>query len=172
MKGGSCAGFSHSAIVAWQINVLIPREVSINANPDSGRRIRLARHNRKCLQCTGYTVSGDFRIGDRLDVQPCMCAGCLPLYSKRPLGWTQELSVFSLILSVMFGIAAAFWHGEHFHVSLLRDSLPSRIGNIMRFIGRAVTIVFLSTVIWQSYALSLRAMRQVSPTTGIPIGDI
>ncbi len=89
-----------------------------------------------------------------------------------PLGWTQELSVFSLILSVMFGMAAAFWHGEHFHVSLLRDSLPPRLGNLMRFVGRVVTIVFLSIVIWQSYALSLRAMRQVSPTTGIPIGYI
>ncbi|MDO5756439.1 MAG: TRAP transporter small permease [Rhodobacterales bacterium] len=89
-----------------------------------------------------------------------------------PLGWTQELSVFSLVLSVMFGMAAAFWHGEHFHVSLLRDNLPPLPGNILRFVGRAATIVFLSIVMWQSYTLSLRAMRQISPTTGIPIGYI
>lgn len=89
-----------------------------------------------------------------------------------PLGWTQELSVFSLILSVMFGMAAAFWHGEHFHVSLLRDNLPPMVAKAVRFTGRIVTIIFLLVVMWQSYALSLRAMRQVSPTTGIPIGYI
>lgn len=89
-----------------------------------------------------------------------------------PLGWTQELSVFSLILSVMFGMAAAFWHGEHFHVSILRDNLPRAAANTLRFVSRAVTMAFFATVIWQSYALSLRAMRQVSPTTGIPIGYI
>lgn len=91
---------------------------------------------------------------------------------NTPIGWTQELSVFSLMLAVMSGMAVAFWRGEHFRVSVFVDSLPSMLGKIVVFASRLVTITFLTVVVWFSYALALRAMGQVSPTTGIPVGYV
>ncbi len=84
----------------------------------------------------------------------------------------QELSVFSLMLAVMSGMAVAFWRGEHFKVSVLVDSLPSVLSKVVLLASRLITIGFLSVVVWFSYALAMRAMAQVSPTTGIPIGYI
>ncbi len=87
---------------------------------------------------------------------------------NTPIGWTQELSVFSLMLAVMSGMAVAFWRGEHFKVSVLVDSLPSVLSKVVLLASRLITIGFLSVVVWFSYALAMRAMAQVSPTTGIP----
>lgn len=91
---------------------------------------------------------------------------------NTPIGWTQELSVFSLMLSVMTGMAVAFWRGDHFRVSIFVDSLPSFLGKVVVIVSRLITITFLSVVVWYSYALAMRAMGQVSPTTGIPIGYV
>lgn len=91
---------------------------------------------------------------------------------NKPIGWTQELSVFSLMLAVMAGMAVAFWRGEHFKVSVLVDSLPSMLSKAVIVVSRLITITFLCVVVWFSYALAMRAMAQVSPTTGIPIGYV
>lgn len=91
---------------------------------------------------------------------------------NTPIGWTQELSVFSLMLAVMAGMAVAFWRGEHFKVSVLVDSLPTALSKVVLLASRLITIGFLCVVVWFSYALAMRAMAQVSPTTGIPIGYI
>lgn len=91
---------------------------------------------------------------------------------NTPIGWTQELSVFSLMLAVMSGMAVAFWRGEHFQVSVLVDSLPSVLRKLVILTTRLISIGFLSVVVWFSYALAMRAMAQVSPTTGIPIGYV
>ena len=91
---------------------------------------------------------------------------------NTPIGWTQELSVFSLMLAVMSGMAVAFWRGEHFRVSVFVDSLPSVLGKVVNFASRLITITFLCVVVWFSYALAMRAMGQVSPTTNIPIGYV
>lgn len=91
---------------------------------------------------------------------------------NAPIGWTQELSVFSLMLAVMTGMAVAFWRGEHFRVSVFVDSLPSPLGKVVIVVSRLITITFLCIVVWFSYALAMRAMMQVSPTTGIRIGYV
>lgn len=91
---------------------------------------------------------------------------------NTPIGWTQELSVFSLMLSVMTGMAVAFWRGEHFRVSFFVDSLPTALKKVVVLVSRLITIIFLSVVVWYSYALAMRAMGQISPTTGIPIGYV
>ncbi len=91
---------------------------------------------------------------------------------NTPIGWTQEISVFSLMLAVMAGMAAAFWRGEHFKVSVIVDSLPTALGKVVILVSRLITISFLAVVVWFSYALAMRAMGQVSPTTGIPIGYV
>ncbi|WP_323752333.1 TRAP transporter small permease [Marinobacter sp.] len=91
---------------------------------------------------------------------------------NTPIGWTQEISVFSLMLAVMAGMAVAVWRAEHFKVSVIADCLPSVIGRVLGFISHLITITFLSVVVWFSYQLALRAMWQVSPTTGIPVGYV
>jgi len=91
---------------------------------------------------------------------------------NTPIGWTQEVSVFSLMLAVMSGMAVAFWRGEHFRVSIFVDSLPSVLAKIVNLASRLITITFLSVVVWFSYSLALRGIRQVSPTSGIPIGYV
>ncbi|MBJ6138872.1 TRAP transporter small permease [Marinobacter litoralis] len=91
---------------------------------------------------------------------------------NTPIGWTQEISVFSMMLAVMSGMAVAFWRGEHFKVSVIADKLPTIVGKIFGFVSQLITIAFLTVVVWFSYKLALRAMMQVSPTTGIPVGYV
>ena len=91
---------------------------------------------------------------------------------NTPIGWTQEISVFSLMLAVMSGMAVAFWRGEHFKVSVFVDSLPPALAKVVTLASRLITITFLSVIVCFSYALALRAMVQVSPTTGIPMGYV
>lgn len=89
-----------------------------------------------------------------------------------PIGWTQEISVFCTMIVVMLGSAMAFKHGEHISISFFVELFPVKMQRALTIIANLITIIFLGTLSYQSWLLSKRAMMQVSPTSGIPLGYI
>lgn len=89
-----------------------------------------------------------------------------------PIGWTQEVSIFATMLVVMLGGALAFKKGEHISVSFFVELFPRPIQLVLVSIANVVTLGFLITLSYQSWLLSARAMRQISPTTGVPVGVV
>lgn len=89
-----------------------------------------------------------------------------------PISWTQEMSVFGTMLVVMLGAAVAFRRNEHISVSFFVDLFPRPIRLVLVVLANLVTVGFLGMLAYQSWLLSKRAMMQVSPTTGIPVGVI
>ncbi|MCX5592664.1 TRAP transporter small permease [Alcaligenes endophyticus] len=89
-----------------------------------------------------------------------------------PIGWTQEMSVFATMLVVMLGAAIAFRRNEHIAVTFFVDLFPRPIQLLLTVLANLVTMGFLGMLSYQSWLLSKRAMMQVSPTTGIPVGVV
>lgn len=89
-----------------------------------------------------------------------------------PISWTQEMSVFGTMLVVMLGAAIAFRRGEHISVTFFVDLFPRPIRLALNVLANLVTMGFLGMLSYQSWLLSKRAMMQVSPTTGIPVGVV
>ena len=91
---------------------------------------------------------------------------------NNPIGWTQEISVFCTMIIVMLGAAIAFKRGEHISISFFVELLPEKLQKVVTVISNLVSIVFLVTLSYQSWLLSKKAMMQISPTSGIPLGYI
>lgn len=89
-----------------------------------------------------------------------------------PIGWTQEISVFCTMIVVMLGAAIAFKRGDHISISFFVELFPVKVQKVITIIANLITIVFLGTLSYQSWLLSKRAMMQISPTSGIPLGYI
>lgn len=89
-----------------------------------------------------------------------------------PIGWTQEISVFCTMIVVMLGAAMAFKRSEHISISFFVELFPVKIQRGITIFANLITIVFLGTLSYQSWLLSKRAMMQVSPTSGVPLGYI
>lgn len=89
-----------------------------------------------------------------------------------PIGWTQEISVFCTMIVVMLGAAMAFKRGAHISISFFVELFTVKIQRALTIIANLITIVFLGTLSYQSWLLSKRAMMQVSPTSGVPLGYI
>ena len=91
---------------------------------------------------------------------------------NNPIGWTPEISVFCTMIIVLLGAAIAFKRGEHISISFFVELLPEKLQKVVTVISNLVSIVFLVTLSYQSWLLSKKAMMQISPTSGIPLGYI
>ena len=89
-----------------------------------------------------------------------------------PIGWTQEISVFCTMIVVMLGAAMAFKRGDHISISFFVELFPEKIQRGITVVANLITIIFLGTLSYQSWLLSKRAMMQISPTSGVPLGYI
>lgn len=89
-----------------------------------------------------------------------------------PIGWTQEISVFCTMIVVMLGAAMAFKRGDHISISFFVELFPEKMQRGITVVANLITIVFLGTLSYQSWLLSKRAMMQISPTSGVPLGYI
>lgn len=84
----------------------------------------------------------------------------------------SELSIYAMIWAVFLGAAAAFRDGQHIAMSVLKDRAPQNYRRVLEVIIFLGLVLFLCVVIKEGYGLSLRAMRQVSPAAGLPVGYI
>lgn len=84
----------------------------------------------------------------------------------------SELSIYAMIWSIFLGAAAAFRGNQHIAMDFVKNLAPdglTRVINIIIFIGLTL---FLGVIILKGYDLSLRAMRQLSPAAGLPVGYV
>lgn len=84
----------------------------------------------------------------------------------------SELSIYAMIWSVFLGAAVAFRGNQHIAMDFVKKLLPDNLSKIMNIIIFICLAIFLSVIALKGYDLSLRAMRQVSPAAGIPVGYI
>lgn len=78
-----------------------------------------------------------------------ICVITLQIVSRlmfTSVSWTEEVARFLLIWITFLGAALAFQQGRHIAVTLLRDSLPPRIGRILSGAALLVILAFLMTL--------------------------
>ncbi len=89
-----------------------------------------------------------------------------------PLGSPQELSIYCMAWVIMLGASAAVRHDTHISVTFVVARMPPPLRRLARWVNQALVVTFFAILAWQGWLLTTRAMLQMSPTTGIPVGWI
>ena len=88
------------------------------------------------------------------------------------LAAASELSIYSMVWSVFLGAAVAFRGSHHIAVDVIVKLLPTNLQRLVDILIFILLFIFLSLIVVKGYDLSLRAMRQISPSAGLPIGYV
>ena len=91
---------------------------------------------------------------------------------EAPFPESQEIAVYSMVWVVMLGSTIAVYKKSHIAVNFLVDRLPENAAFFVRLIAYAALAVFFYLLITEGWALTMRSMRQMSPSTGIPVGYV
>lgn len=89
-----------------------------------------------------------------------------------PLGTTQELAIYCMAWVIMLGSSGAIRHGAHISVSFFADRLPETLQKAARWATYMLIIGFFAILCKEGWTLTERAMLQMSPSSGIPVGWI
>lgn len=89
-----------------------------------------------------------------------------------PLGTTQELAIYCMAWVIMLGASAAVRHGTHINVTFFAERLPGPLHAAARWASHLLIIGFFAILAKEGWALTLRAMAQMSPSSGLPVGWI
>lgn len=84
----------------------------------------------------------------------------------------SELSIYAMIWSIFLGSAVAFRSNDHIAMDFIRKLARGRLARLLEIVVFACLTLFLCIIAFEGYDLSLRAMRQVSPAAGLPVGYI
>lgn len=84
----------------------------------------------------------------------------------------SELSIYAMVWAVFLGAAVAFRGNRHISMDFVKKTAPPALARLMDIVIFIGLIIFLGVIILQGYDLSLRAMRQVSPAAGLPVGYV
>ena len=90
----------------------------------------------------------------------------------NPLGTTQELSIYCMAWVIMLGASVAIRHGTHISVSFFVDRLPPALNKAARWLGYLLIVGFFVILCKEGWTLTQRAMLQMSPSSGLPVGWI
>ena len=89
-----------------------------------------------------------------------------------PFPESQELAVYAMVYVVTFGSTIAVYRKTHIAVTFIVDKCPPSLALLVRIVAYVSMLVFFAILVKEGWALTLRSMRQLSPTTGIPVGYI
>ena len=89
-----------------------------------------------------------------------------------PLGTTQELSIYCMAWVIMLGASAAIRHGTHINVTFFVERLPEPLQKTARWASYLLIIGFFAILCKEGWTLTMRAMAQMSPSSGLPVGWI
>ncbi len=84
----------------------------------------------------------------------------------------SELSIYAMIWTVFLGAAVAFRSNSHIAMDILKNRFPARIMPIADGVIFLLLAGFLCLIATEGFDLSMRAMRQTSPASKIPVGYI
>ncbi|AUH65297.1 TRAP transporter small permease [Paracoccus zhejiangensis] len=88
---------------------------------------------------------------------------------STPLSWSEELARYSMIWQAMFAAALCSRAGQHLAL-LSTDALPETIRGFARPASAIAICVLLLVLLWHSYDLASRALRQTTPGLGLSMG--
>lgn len=93
--------------------------------------------------------------------------------------WTEEVSMFALIWSIVFGAVVAFSYGEHVSITIVEKFIPEITGKIMRCFRHIFIVGILGFMVyvgvnyvssaWKFRTLALDIPKAI-PLMSIPIG--
>lgn len=85
---------------------------------------------------------------------------------SNPLSWSEELARYSMIWQAMFASALCSRGGQHLAL-LSTDALPESIRGFARPVATIAICILLLILLWYSYDLASRAVRQTTPGLGL-----
>ncbi|MEZ9865125.1 TRAP transporter small permease [Vibrio breoganii] len=90
---------------------------------------------------------------------------------ENALSWSEELTLWTFIWFIWFGISYAFKERKHVKVTFFQDLMPKKVKAVMEVVIDIMIIAFLLTMAYQSYKLmSLPyVMSQKSVVLNLPI---
>ncbi|MBW2056932.1 MAG: TRAP transporter small permease [Deltaproteobacteria bacterium] len=91
-----------------------------------------------------------------------------------PLTWTNEISGYLLVFSVLFGASIALRHNQFVKVEALSNALPPRIRMFVTVGSQVLIGLFLLVCIDSPSLLIQKAVitKTVSPALGIPMAQL
>jgi TRAP-type C4-dicarboxylate transport system permease small subunit len=100
----------------------------------------------------------------------------MQIVSRSVLGitfsWPEEASRFLFIWVVFLGVGFAFQYGANISVEVLVERLPMKWRKFSQIIVLLLCSFFLLILTFQGIDLMSRAMQQMSPSLGIPMGYV
>lgn len=88
------------------------------------------------------------------------------------LATASELSIYAMIWAVFLGATVAFRSKKHIAMSFFKDRAGERVGRAISLFVIICLAVFLGIIALKGHDLTLRAMRQMSPAAGLPVGYV
>lgn len=64
------------------------------------------------------------------------------------LAFTEEISVFLIVLLTLFGAATAFARGRHLAITFVVDRLPGRLGRMVKALAQLCSIALFAVLGW------------------------
>ncbi len=91
-------------------------------------------------------------------------------FTDQSFAWTEEISVFLLIVLTMAGGSVAFVRNHHIRIEILADSGSPRRQRIMALIANGCVLAFfvLLTVLSVKLVLDEYMYEETSPAIGVP----
>ncbi|MGV2986788.1 TRAP transporter small permease [Vibrio sp. E150_011] len=90
-----------------------------------------------------------------------------------PSSFTDELSRYVMIWLGLLGASYLFGVRGHLAITLLADSVPKRVNQVLQFAINALILTFVSLAMFKGgVALIGRTMQQFSPALQIPMGYV
>jgi len=91
---------------------------------------------------------------------------------EMPLIGPDALTRFTVIWVVLLGFAVLVRSNKHISVTYFRELLNDQIQKILRIIGHLIVASFSVIMLYYGFDLSLKAMIQITPETGIRMGYV
>jgi TRAP-type C4-dicarboxylate transport system permease small subunit len=84
--------------------------------------------------------------------------------------FTEEFSIFLMVVLTLFGAAAAFARDRHIKMTFITDRLPRPMSRLFDMLSMALGIVMFAVMAWYGYFLFLDDWQYdtTSPGIGIP----
>ncbi|MFA0438708.1 C4-dicarboxylate ABC transporter permease [Vibrio sp. 10N.286.49.C2] len=90
-----------------------------------------------------------------------------------PSSFTDELSRYVMIWLGLLGASYLFGVRGHLAITLLADSVPKQVNQVLQFAINALILTFVSLAMFKGgVALIGRTMQQFSPALQIPMGYV
>lgn len=74
-------------------------------------------------------------------------------FLDMPLGWTEELARYLLIVTAFLGLPVVTRRGEHIAIEMLADAVPPAIRRWLLVVSEVIVGLIVVALIWQAKAL-------------------